>query len=226
MTDWQGYIEVPGGKIYAEADGDGPPVVFVHAGVAHLRMWDEQVAALRDAYRVIRYDTRGYGKTRVDDVPYSNSADLGLVIDHFGVDSAHVVGLSRGAQIALGRNGLVHVAWHGSKPVEGSGSPHPPVWYARSIAGARFEPQQMVSGSISGIDGGTVAADASGRVSVAWHGLGVRPGSDQSAKPGEEDRTVYLANSTNDGTSTTPNSGNCGSRDSRAPTDRARKDRP
>ena len=101
MTEWQGYIDVPGGKIYAEADGDGPPVVFVHAGVAHLRMWDEQVAVLRDAYRVMRYDTRGYGKTRVDDVPYSNSGDLGLVMDHFGADSAHVVGLSRGAQIAL-----------------------------------------------------------------------------------------------------------------------------
>jgi len=101
VTEWQGYIDVPGGKIYAEADGDGPPVVFVHAGVAHLRMWDEQVAVLRDAYRVMRYDTRGYGKTRVDDVPYSNSGDLGLVMDHFGADSAHVVGLSRGAQIAL-----------------------------------------------------------------------------------------------------------------------------
>ncbi len=51
MTDWTGYIEVPGGKLYAEADGEGPAVVFIHAGVAHLRMWDEQVAALRDAYR-------------------------------------------------------------------------------------------------------------------------------------------------------------------------------
>jgi 3-oxoadipate enol-lactonase len=102
VTEWQGYIEVPGGKIYAEADGDGPPVVFVHAGVAHLRMWDEQAAALRDAYKVIRYDTRGYGKTRVaDDAPYSNSGDLGLVMDHFSAESAHVVGLSRGAQIAL-----------------------------------------------------------------------------------------------------------------------------
>lgn len=101
MTDWQGYIDAPGGKIYAESDGDGAPVVFIHAGVAHLRMWDEQVAALRDAYRVIRYDTRGYGKTRVDDVPYSNVGDLGMVMDHFGADTAHLVGLSRGAQIAL-----------------------------------------------------------------------------------------------------------------------------
>jgi pimeloyl-ACP methyl ester carboxylesterase len=101
MTDWQGYIAVPGGKIYTEVDGEGPAVVFVHAGVAHLRMWDEQVAALRDAYRVIRYDTRGFGKTRVDDVPYSNAKDLAAVMDYHGAQSAHVCGLSRGAQIAL-----------------------------------------------------------------------------------------------------------------------------
>ena len=101
MTDWQGNIEVNGGTIYAESSGEGAPVVFVHAGVAHLRMWDEQAAALGDAYRVIRYDTRGYGKTRVEDVPYSNVDDLAAVMDHFSVDSAHVVGLSRGAQIAL-----------------------------------------------------------------------------------------------------------------------------
>ncbi|MEP7361031.1 MAG: alpha/beta fold hydrolase [Chloroflexota bacterium] len=101
MTDWQGYIEVPGGKLYAEAQGEGPAVVLIHAGVAHLRMWDEQVAALRDAYRVIRYDTRGFGKSRVEDVPYSNKDDVGLVLDHFGVNAAHVAGLSRGGQIAL-----------------------------------------------------------------------------------------------------------------------------
>jgi pimeloyl-ACP methyl ester carboxylesterase len=73
----------------------------VFEGVAHLRMWDEQVAALRDAYRIIRYDTRGFGKTRVDDVPYSNAKDLAAVMDYHGAQSAHVCGLSRGAQIAL-----------------------------------------------------------------------------------------------------------------------------
>ena len=34
--------------------GDGPAAMLTHAGVANLRMWDDQVAALRDAYRVIR----------------------------------------------------------------------------------------------------------------------------------------------------------------------------
>lgn len=101
MSDWQGYIDVPGGRLYAESDGAGPAVVLIHAGVAHLRMWDEQVAALKDAYQVIRYDTRGFGKTRVDDVQYSNRADVAAVMDHFGAEKAHVAGLSRGAQIAL-----------------------------------------------------------------------------------------------------------------------------
>jgi pimeloyl-ACP methyl ester carboxylesterase len=75
--------------------------VFIHAGVAHLRMWDEQVAALRDAYRVIRFDTRGWGRSRVEEVPFSNAADVVAVMDHFGVTAAHVAGLSRGAMIAL-----------------------------------------------------------------------------------------------------------------------------
>src|SRR5437762_9314735 len=101
MTDWQGYIEVPGGRLYAESDGEGPAVVLIHAGVAHLRMWDEQVAALRDAYQVIRFDTRGFGKTRVEDVPFSNRADVAAVMDHFGAKTAHIAGLSRGAFIAL-----------------------------------------------------------------------------------------------------------------------------
>ena len=50
-------------------DDDAAPlgVVLVHAGVAHLRMWDEQVEALADSFRLIRYDTRGWGKTGVVD---------------------------------------------------------------------------------------------------------------------------------------------------------------
>lgn len=98
---WEGFIDVPGGRLYSEADGAGPPVVLIHAGVAHLRMWDAQVAAWKDRYRVIRYDTRGFGRSVVDDVPYSNRADVAAVMDHYGAASAHVLGLSRGAMIAL-----------------------------------------------------------------------------------------------------------------------------
>ncbi len=76
MSSDSGFVEVPGGRLYYEVDGDGPSVTLIHAGVAHVRMWDAQVAAWRDRYRVIRYDTRGFGKTKTEDVPYSNRADL------------------------------------------------------------------------------------------------------------------------------------------------------
>lgn len=101
MAGDSGFIDFEGAKLYFEAEGKGSPVVLIHAGVAHLRMWDAQVAAWRDRHRVIRYDTRGFGRTITQDVPYSNRADLAAVMDHLGLREAHVVGLSRGAMIAL-----------------------------------------------------------------------------------------------------------------------------
>lgn len=96
-----GYVDVPGGQLYYEEDGAGPPLTLIHAGVAHLRMWDEQVAAWRDRFRVIRYDTRGFGRTRTEDVPYSNRDDLAALLDALEVESTHLLGASRGGMIAL-----------------------------------------------------------------------------------------------------------------------------
>ena len=101
MSAESGFIEFDGARLYFEAEGNGSPVVMIHAGVAHLRTWDAQVAAWRDRHRVIRYDTRGFGRTTTQNVPYSNRADLAAVMDHLGVEKAHIVGLSRGGMIAL-----------------------------------------------------------------------------------------------------------------------------
>lgn len=101
MTTETGFLDTNGAHIYYEVDGDGPAVAFIHAGVANLRMWDAQVEALRDDFRLIRYDTRGYGQTVTDAVEFSNRADLAAVLDHVGEERAHVVGLSRGGHIAL-----------------------------------------------------------------------------------------------------------------------------
>jgi 3-oxoadipate enol-lactonase len=96
-----GFIETDGARLYYEVEGAGEPVVLIHAGVANLRMWDDQVRALRDALRMIRFDTRGFGRTETEAVEFSNRADVGAVLDQFGEQSAHVVGLSRGGAIAL-----------------------------------------------------------------------------------------------------------------------------
>ena len=103
-TDTQttsGFLPVEGGELYYEVTGTGHPLVLIHAGVADLRQWDPQVPAFARHYRVIRYDTRGYGKTRTQAVSFSNRQDLYDLLKHLGVEHAYVLGNSRGGQIAI-----------------------------------------------------------------------------------------------------------------------------
>ena len=95
------YLDTSGARIAYDVRGSGEAVVLIHAGVANRSMWDDQVAALENAYRVIRYDTRGFGETETDAVEFSNRADIAALLDHLGEERAHVVGLSRGGAIAL-----------------------------------------------------------------------------------------------------------------------------
>jgi pimeloyl-ACP methyl ester carboxylesterase len=102
MTSETRTIDVPGGRLHAVADGDGPPILLVHAGIADSMAWDPLVPFLVDAgYRAIRYDCRGFGRSTTDDVDYSNRADLVAVLDAHGVGRAVLVGNSRGAIISL-----------------------------------------------------------------------------------------------------------------------------
>ncbi len=96
-----GFLEIDGGRLYYEVEGDGHPLLLIHGGLGSLRMWDGQVPAFAERYRVIRYDTRGLGRTETDDVEFSNRADAAAVLDHLGAASAYVVGQSRGGMIAL-----------------------------------------------------------------------------------------------------------------------------
>jgi pimeloyl-ACP methyl ester carboxylesterase len=97
----RGHLEVPGGRLYYEVTGSGYPLTLLHAGIADLRMWDGQVEAFAERYRVIRYDLRGYGRTTMTDAPFSNRQDLRDLLDHLGAERTHLLGLSKGGQIAL-----------------------------------------------------------------------------------------------------------------------------
>lgn len=96
-----GFVDTNGAKLYYEVDGRGHPLVLVHAGIANLRMWDPEVPAFAEHYRVIRYDTRGWGRTETEQVAFTNPGDLAAVLDHLEATSAYVLGLSRGGSIAL-----------------------------------------------------------------------------------------------------------------------------
>jgi 3-oxoadipate enol-lactonase len=95
-------IEVPGGRLNAASDGDGPPIVLLHAGVVDSRVWEPFVPRLTDAgYRTIRYDARGFGHSVTEDIEFSRVDDLLAVVDAFGVERAALVGNSQGGMIAL-----------------------------------------------------------------------------------------------------------------------------
>ncbi|HEV8339167.1 MAG TPA: alpha/beta fold hydrolase [bacterium] len=96
-----GTVQVPGARVYYEAAGAGHPLVLIHAGVADHRMWDEPFVAFARHYRVVRYDTRGYGASVTEDIEFSNRQDLAALLDHLDIDQAHLLGVSRGGQIAV-----------------------------------------------------------------------------------------------------------------------------
>ena len=100
-TTTSGFIPVTGGRLYYESIGQGQPVVLLHAGIAHLRMWDDQVPALSAHFRVVRYDLRGFGRSADAEAPFNHVDDLLAVIDSLGLDRAHLLGCSKGAGICL-----------------------------------------------------------------------------------------------------------------------------
>lgn len=96
-----GRVPVEGGTLYYDVRGSGPPVVLLHAGDMDLTMWDPQVGTLARSFRVIRFDARGHGRSTAPRGPYSTVEDLRSLLDHLGVERAHLVGISMGAGVAL-----------------------------------------------------------------------------------------------------------------------------
>jgi hypothetical protein len=113
--------------------------------------------------------------------------------------SAMAIGAVRGAQLALGRNGRVHVAWMGSNTAEPKAPGNAtPMLYARSDSKGGFEPQRNVISKYVGLDGGgSIAADGDGHVYIAWH-------APATPKAGEADRHVWITRSINDGATFAP----------------------
>ncbi|HJQ10220.1 MAG TPA: alpha/beta hydrolase [Gemmatimonadaceae bacterium] len=79
----------------------GPAVVFIHGWTHNLSVWDEQVAALSSRYRVVRFDTRGYGRSSGYSDPSADPQDLLTLLEALHIPRAYIVGHSRGGDVAL-----------------------------------------------------------------------------------------------------------------------------
>jgi len=96
-----GRITIPGGSLYWQSAGTGAPVVLIHGGNLDHRMWDAQFDSLRQHYRVIRYDARGFGRSSAADRPFSAPDDLAALLEALAIPRATLVGLSMGGGIAI-----------------------------------------------------------------------------------------------------------------------------
>src|SRR5947209_17799867 len=96
-----GMADVGDAKLNYAVSGQGEPLVLVHGWALNMSVWNDQVRAFAPRYRVVTYDLRGFGhSTGVPDVT-SDPADLAALLDRLGIQSAHIVGHSRGGTIAL-----------------------------------------------------------------------------------------------------------------------------
>ena len=97
-----GTVACGGESIYFEVTGgdDAPAVLLTHGAGGSHAAWFQQVPALCDAgYRVVTWDTRGFGNSTFDSGEHGCGAavgDMTAVLDAAGVDRAHVVGQSMG----------------------------------------------------------------------------------------------------------------------------------
>src|SRR5262245_39761941 len=99
-------LDRDGVRIHYEVHGEGTPVLLSHGYSATCRMWDGQIAALKDRYKVIVWDMRGHGESDYPTDPgaYSEALtveDMAALLKACGAQRAVIAGLSLGGYMSL-----------------------------------------------------------------------------------------------------------------------------
>ncbi|PLZ03183.1 3-oxoadipate enol-lactonase [Burkholderia sp. WAC0059] len=98
------FVSLPDGQLHYRIDGrdDAPVLVLSNSLGTNLGLWDFQIDAFAEHFRVVRYDTRGHGRSLVTPGPYSmeqNSLDLLALLDTLAIRKFFFLGLSMGGSI-------------------------------------------------------------------------------------------------------------------------------
>ncbi len=107
------YLGRHGVRMYYEDHGQGLPLLLSHGYGAATGMWQGQVEACRDTYRLIPWDMRGHGESDspADQALYSHTHtidDMRALLDHLRIDQAIIAGHSLG--------GFMSLAFHAAYP--------------------------------------------------------------------------------------------------------------
>ena len=122
-------INVSDATIAYDVTGRGRAVVFIHGWPHNRSVWDDQVPIFRKRYRVVRYDSRGFGKSTGFADESVEPLDLLVLLEALRIDRAYIVGHSRGGGIALRfaaayPDRVAGLVLYGSSPT--SDFPYPP----------------------------------------------------------------------------------------------------
>ena len=94
-------LNVGDATINYDVAGKGPTVVFIHGWAHNISVWDDQVPAFKSRYQVVRYDSRGFGRSTGYADESAEPQDLLLLLEALRVKRAYIVGHSRGGSVAL-----------------------------------------------------------------------------------------------------------------------------
>lgn len=99
------FITVDGVRFHYRDEGSGPVVVLVHANFSNLIDWDPWVDALKDGYRVVRFDLTSHGLTGPDPTgDYTLERTMALtekLLDALGLQRFTIGGTSIGGTVAI-----------------------------------------------------------------------------------------------------------------------------
>jgi 3-oxoadipate enol-lactonase len=98
------FAQGQGARIHYEIEGpeDGPVLLLSNSLGTDLGMWSPQIPSLAARYRVLRYDSRGHGRSEAPEGPYTIDMlgqDAVAVLDAAGVKRALFCGLSKGGMV-------------------------------------------------------------------------------------------------------------------------------
>ncbi len=98
-------VEVNDINVHYWQVGEGPDVVMVHGLLGNLAVWHlRMVPLMRDSYKLTTLDMRGHGFTTRTPKGYTTkelAGDLEGLLDSLGIEKAHIVGHSFGADVCL-----------------------------------------------------------------------------------------------------------------------------
>lgn len=104
-------IDSHGCRLHVQVDGpqDAPVLMLSNSLCTDLRMWDDQIPAFTQRFRVVRYDRRGHGRSDVPKGPYAVEdfgRDALAIMDGLGLKTVNWCGLSMGGMVGqwLGAN--------------------------------------------------------------------------------------------------------------------------